>query len=217
MYLILVLHVLPLIFGSYYGTALFQPQIMKVIFGADESVVDNCWHNIVVCSIGLPGVVSAIMLLKPMGSKALQNWGFVAIMVCCLVLAVLFKDASHVDPIATFSVFCILMFAMNWGVNVTTFVLPGETFPKELRSTFNGLSAACAKVGALLGAYFFKPISDEYGIAGKRLLCSASVLSQSCLTSTLHLLPCPLCSDLCDLRCCKLSGSDFDPCFCINT
>lgn len=174
-----------------YGNQIFQPQILENIFGPSLSILDNCLQNLAVTAITVPGVLSAIACLKPMGSKVLQNWGFVAIASMCLALAFLFHGAgtthhhhhhgaasssssSHSvsHPWVTFAAFCLALCAMSWGVNVTTFVLPGETYPPELRSTFNGLSAACAKVGALLGAFFFQPISDAYGISVTYYICA---------------------------------------------
>lgn len=43
----------------------------------------------------------------------------------------------------------------NFGPNTTTFVIPGEIYPTEVRATCHGLSAACGKLGAATGAYFF--------------------------------------------------------------
>lgn len=48
---------------------------------------------------------------------------------------------------------------MAGGPNVTTFVLPAETFPKEIRSTYNGICAACGKIGAVVGVFGFGPLS----------------------------------------------------------
>lgn len=45
-----------------------------------------------------------------------------------------------------------LMFALNWGCNVATFVLPAVAFPPGVRATFHGLSAASGKLGAVVGA-----------------------------------------------------------------
>ena len=42
---------------------------------------------------------------------------------------------------------------------MTTFVLPAETFPKEIRSTYNGICAACGKLGAVVGVFGFGPLS----------------------------------------------------------
>ena len=44
-------------------------------------------------------------------------------------------------------------------INVTSFVLPAETYPKGVRSTCNGISAAMGKLGAVVGAYMFGPLA----------------------------------------------------------
>lgn len=43
----------------------------------------------------------------------------------------------------------------NFGPNTTSFVIPGEIYPAEVRATCHGLSAASGKLGAAAGAYFF--------------------------------------------------------------
>ena len=66
----------------------------------------------------------------------------------------LFTCAPHrvpFPPRLEFGLLCGLIFALNWGVNVSTYVLPTEAFPSEIRSSFFGVSAAMAKFGALLG------------------------------------------------------------------
>ena len=40
-----------------------------------------------------------------------------------------------------FFFFSLLIFSLNWGVNVSTYVLPAEVFPTAVRATFFGLSA----------------------------------------------------------------------------
>lgn len=72
-----------------------------------------------------------------------------------------------------FTVYCVLQFALNYGPNLTTFVLPSEVFPPEVRSTFNGVSAAMGKVGALLGSAIFKPINNACGIVTVLVICAA--------------------------------------------
>jgi len=64
-----------------------------------------------------------------------------------------------------FIVFCMITFGLNWGPNVATYVLPAAAFPTEVRSTFHGLSAACAKFGALVGTFLYQPIADKFGFA----------------------------------------------------
>ena len=43
-----------------------------------------------------------------------------------------------------------LLRAGQFGPNATTWLLPGEVFPTDIRATCHGISAAVGKVGALL-------------------------------------------------------------------
>jgi len=146
----------------YYGTALNQTSIINNVFGGDETIYDNCWHNIVVAAMGIPGVLTAIYQLEAYGDKRLMSWGFVLIGFTSLLLCASFKYYPDNNSL-NFALFCLLLFAVNWGCNVATYVLPIETFPAEVRSSFYGLSAALGKVGAFLGGFFFEPISKGAG------------------------------------------------------
>ena len=69
----------------------------------------------------------AIAMLRPMGSKRLQGWGFVAIAVASMAFAASLYVA--VDKWTSFALTCLLVFAINWGVNVTSYALPAEALP----------------------------------------------------------------------------------------
>jgi MFS family permease len=132
--------------------------------------------------------------------NALQNFGFLAIAICSLLLALIFKvttllaiiprivsahihsvQIDHNQHAVLFVVLCILIISLNWGVNVSTYVLPAETYPAEIRSSFFGLSAAMGKIGALVGTYAFKPITDAWGFSGTYLVCAViSLLGVLC-------------------------------------
>merc|ERR1712232_455854 len=60
-------------------------------------------------------------------------------------------------------VYGMTYFFSNFGPNSTTFILPSETFPPEVRSTLNGFSAAAGKCGAVVGSAVFKPVVDGLG------------------------------------------------------
>jgi PHS family inorganic phosphate transporter-like MFS transporter len=53
----------------------------------------------------------------------------------------------------------------NFGPNTTTFVIPGEIYPANVRATAHGLSAASGKLGAAAGAYFFPMMLGPGGSA----------------------------------------------------
>lgn len=161
----------------YYGTALNQPQILGAVLPAD-GVYANCLQNIAVTAMGLPGVVCAIAMLRWLGSKQLQAWGFVAISGVSVAFALTLAFARDSEA-ASFALFTVLSFVLAWGCNVSTYVLPTEVFPSQLRSSFFGLSAGMGKVGALLGGATFVPIADSsaaYGYTEVFLACAAVAL-----------------------------------------
>lgn len=86
-----------------------------------------------------------------------------------VLLGVVWSPLSNY-PGGIFAAYLMLYTALNWGPNVSTFVLPQELFPAHIRSTFNGLAAASGKMGALLGAYVFPPIYSVLGMEGLMLL-----------------------------------------------
>ena len=47
------------------------------------------------------------------------------------------------------------------GPNCTTFLIPTEIFPTEMRTMCHGISAAAGKVGALLAAVMFNYLSES--------------------------------------------------------
>ena len=75
---------------------------------------------------------------------------------------------------------------MAGGPNVTTFVLPAETFPKEIRSTYNGICAACGKLGAVVGVFGFGPLSRVTSFPFVMSICAmisilGGILSYFCI------------------------------------
>ena len=161
----------------YYGTALNQPQILGAVLPAD-GIYANCLQNIAVTAMGLPGVVCAIAMLRGLGSKRLQAWGFIAISAVSVAFALTLFFA-HDSAAASFALFTVLSFVLAWGCNVSTYVLPTEVFPSQLRSSFFGLSAGMGKVGALLGGAAFTPIADSsaaHGYTYVFLVCAAVAL-----------------------------------------
>ena len=94
-----------------------------------------------------------------MTTKRMQVVGFLFIAVCFALLASLYNALAD-QPDALFFVYCILLFSLSYGPNVTTFILPAQTYDKSVRATLNGISAACGKLGAVAGVYMFGPLSD---------------------------------------------------------
>ena len=126
----------------YYGTALNQPSIIEDTFGKADDVYSVLWQNLVAASVGIPGVIVAIALLPVMGAKLLQAYGFIVIALVCAAMALV----NFVDPLPTdnssfeamhdgatthnpwiqFGVLCALIFALNWGPNVRSNIVPSH-------------------------------------------------------------------------------------------
>jgi len=154
----------------YYGTSFNQVQLTDTVFGDANTLFASCWQNVALTVMGLPGVLSAIWLLLKISAWKLQICGFALSAVTCGALAV--AVAAGASDGVKFTIFCSILFALNWGVNVTTYCLPAEVFPKAVRTTFFGLAAGMGKVGALIGSASFASITDAVGFGGVYALCA---------------------------------------------
>lgn len=81
---------------------------------------------------------------------------------------------------------CLCCCNSNFGPNTTTFVIPGEIYPAEVRATCHGISAACGKLGAATGAYFF-PILLTWSSSSSTSTISKRLLSHESVENTLLL------------------------------
>ncbi len=60
--------------------------------------------------------------------------------------------------------FAIYNLLMNMGPNATTFVLPAELYPTEMRAKAHEFAAGIAKLGAALGIIFVPILKEGCGI-----------------------------------------------------
>ncbi|CAE8604845.1 unnamed protein product [Polarella glacialis] len=63
-----------------------------------------------------------------------------------------------------FALLCTLNLCLYCGPNIASFVLPILAFPADVRSTFHGISAAAAKLGAMAGTLLFPELDRRCGI-----------------------------------------------------
>lgn len=136
----------------------------RIVYNA---LIQNSLKNAFVATMGIPGVLFAIYAIEPIGGlKPLQGWGFILIGISCAGINITYKASvganmngnevkESIFQWASFLFCCLLIFSLNWGCNVSTYVLPIEIFPKKIRSSFHGLAACSGKVGALIGSLCF--------------------------------------------------------------
>jgi PHS family inorganic phosphate transporter-like MFS transporter len=106
----------------YYGTAFNLPEIFSRVLGGGDDLLADAWHNALIASMGIPGVLLAIRMMEPIGGpKALQLWGFVSIGIASVLVAVSYgisKDGWFQTWIAI-AACSLLIFTLNWGCNVS--------------------------------------------------------------------------------------------------
>eukprot|EP01035_Chromulina_nebulosa_P018609 gene18609-24338_t len=152
-----------------FGVSLSGGEIINAISDSDDDNISSTSHiqfissrQLIASSMGIPGTIIAILLLPHLGLKNLQIFSFIFQTVCALLLAVLFNSLSS-D--ALFILYCILTFSIQSGVNITAFALPSALYPKQVRSTYNGIASALGKVGAVIGSYSFNYIAEDSSYA----------------------------------------------------
>lgn len=139
---------------------------------SSRSAIQNVTgQELIGLSMGIPACILTIYALHHITPKYLQIYGFLFIALCFSLLALLYITAPG-ESSALFFVYCLLLFSLSFGPNVTTYVLPAKTFPKKVRGTYNGISAACGKLGAIAGVYMFGPVSQATSFQAVMGLCA---------------------------------------------
>jgi PHS family inorganic phosphate transporter-like MFS transporter len=138
---------------------------------ANNSIQNVCSKQLIVMSLTIPTTILSIYLVSLLGLRWLQIISFLLIAFLLLLLAALFDTLDATNSNALFALYALAFAAMNFGVGITTFSLPAALFPKEIRSTFNGISAAMGKVGAVISTFSFYYIAEDAGYPALIALC----------------------------------------------
>jgi len=169
---------------TFYGNTLFAPTVLKAVFHQGSGLTpvlgkdlkDNlCLQLALLALLGLPGYYVAVCFMDKFGRKIIQLQGFLMMAVLYGALG-LFLDTLKDDAGILLVVYGLTYFFSNFGPNSTTFILPSESFPFEVRSTLNGFCAAAGKLGATIGSACFKPIVNRLGTSDAFYLCSLCAL-----------------------------------------
>ena len=150
--------------AAFYANVIGLPLVLERMFELDmtsSSVKDVAGATTLILLIGLPGYYLSAALVDRIGLKRLQIFGFLAL---CALYAILAFTATLVPPAVLFIMYGATFLFSNFGPNSTTFCLPAETFPKRARTTYNGISAAMGKLGAVLGTAIFPVVIDQGGL-----------------------------------------------------
>jgi PHS family inorganic phosphate transporter-like MFS transporter len=96
-----------------------------------------------------------VAFIDILGRFTIQLMGFFFMTVFMFALAIPYNHWKEKNHIGFIVIYSFTFFFANFGPNSTTFIVPAEIFPARLRSTCHGISAACGKAGAIVGAFGF--------------------------------------------------------------
>jgi PHS family inorganic phosphate transporter-like MFS transporter len=161
----------------YYGVNLFGGEILKKVNDMPDDVPVASYYSIqhtasleiIALAMGFPGVIVTIIAQEFFTTKQIQVTGFLCCACLFVVMAVVLFLGLNTNTL--FVVYCGLLFSLNFGANVTTFILSAETYPKRCRSTFTGISSAMGKMGAFSGSFLFKIVADKFGFPTVLMTC----------------------------------------------
>lgn len=181
-----------------YGIGLIAPEILAEIthdigdITSKASIRKLSSLTLSTMALSIPGIFVTIAFLPRFGIKWMQVVGFAITGCFCLLLGICFQPMRD-DVQGLFAIYCLLSVAMSIGTGISTYTMPALLFESNVRATFNGISAAMGKVGAVLGSYSFGIIarSSSYGYTIVMVLCFvlsavSSILSQLCIDLPPH-------------------------------
>lgn len=180
-----------------YGVGIFTPTILAALAlaGPDATfIADDIASTEGTAALDLFLVLGfgiAILLVDRVGRVPLQLTGFavMAIALGVLSLAVGLPGGGDAHLALVIIGFALFNTFMNAGPNATTYALPAEVFPSEVRAAGHGFAAGCAKFGAALGVFLFPILLDELGTSTTLLLVAGGCVIGFAVTAIFRIEP----------------------------
>jgi PHS family inorganic phosphate transporter-like MFS transporter len=156
---------------AYYGNTLSLPAILKEVNPTASLETKLLWSLGMFVVFAVPGYLLAVKKMDRIGHRRLQFIGFSVMALCFGVLAIVPALTQQAAPFL--AIFGLSYFFIQFGPNMTTFVLPSEVFPVSMRTTGHGIAAGIGKLGAFVGVFLVPVLQDGIGLRG--LLAVAGV------------------------------------------
>jgi PHS family inorganic phosphate transporter-like MFS transporter len=191
---------------AYYGNTLSLPAILKAVDSTASLEAKLLWTLGIFVVFAVPGYIMAVLFMDRIGHRRLQFVGFSVMAVAFLTLAAFKGLTTTVVPFLL--ILGLSYFFVEFGPNVTTFVLPSEVFPTSMRTTGHGIAAGVGKLGAFIGVFLVPQLQNRYGLRGMLVVAGAAALLGFALT---RVLPEPARRNLEDMNVDLNGALDFPP------
>jgi MFS family permease len=168
---------------AYYGNTLSLPVILKGVDPHASLVAKLAWTLGIFAVFALPGYLMAVWRMDRIGHRRLQFIGFGVMAATFLALGIVPQLTTTV--VAFLAVFGLSYFFVQFGPNMTTFVLPSEVFPISTRTTGHGIAAGVGKLGAFIGVFLVPRLQADIGLRGMLIVAAAASLLGCGLTRLL--------------------------------
>lgn len=168
---------------AYYGNTLSLPAILKEVDSTASLETKLLWTLGLFVVFAVPGYVVAVMTMDRIGHRRLQFIGFAVMAGAFLTLAGFAHLTTMVVPFLT--IFGLSYFFVEFGPNMTTFVLPSEVFPVSMRTTGHGIAAGIGKLGAFVGVFLVPQLQKHYGLRGMLAIAGIAAILGFALTGIL--------------------------------
>ncbi|HWD94873.1 MAG TPA: MFS transporter [Acidimicrobiales bacterium] len=168
---------------AYYGNTLSLPSILSEV-SPNATLVTKLMLTLALFIVfAVPGYLFAVWKMDRIGHRRLQFIGFAVMAVCFLALAAFPTLTINVAPFI--AIFGVSYFFTEFGPNTTTFVLPSEVFPVNMRTTGHGVAAGIGKLGAFVGVFLVPELETHIGLRGLLLVAGIAALLGFGLTRVL--------------------------------
>jgi MFS family permease len=153
---------------SFYGNKLFQSTFLLALTGDETTLFEFGVAATLNSAVALAGYLGAAALVdRPwVGRKRLQLAGFLLTGTLFVGVGFFFEQLASAVLVA---MYLGSSFFGQLGPNATTFLLPAEIFPTEMRTFCHGVAAASGKLGALVASitfHFLRNDLDMFLISG---------------------------------------------------
>ncbi len=168
---------------AYYGNTLSLPAILKEVDSGASLETKLLWTLGLFLVFAVPGYLVAVMTMDRIGHRRLQFIGFAVMAAAFMTLAGFAHLTTMIVPFL--AIFGLSYFFVEFGPNMTTFVLPSEVFPVSMRTTGHGIAAGIGKLGAFVGVFLVPQLQKHYGLRGMLAIAGIAAILGFALTSVL--------------------------------